>query len=86
MIHNQIGLNLARALHAILLFLMAASIPYILLNLVCWLAFPLTFLIVNFIWAGGALPLTDLENSFREKLSLPKIRCFIGYYFKFIIK
>lgn len=86
MIHNKLGLHLTRSLHAALLFLMTASIPFLLLNTVCWLAFPLTFLILNFIWAGGALPLTDLENSFRQKLGLPRIKCFIGHYLNFIIK
>jgi hypothetical protein len=86
MIHHKFGLFLTRSLHATLLFLMAASIPYLILNTACWIAFPLIFLIVNFIWAGGAWPLTDLENSFRKKLKLQKIRCFIGHYTTGILK
>lgn len=86
MIQHKLGLFLTRSLHATLLFLMAASIPYLMLNTACWIAFPLIFLIINFIWAGGALPLTDLENSFRQKLKLRKIRCFIGHYATGIFK
>lgn len=43
-------------------------------------------MVINFIWTGGAAPLTDLENSFRRKLGVPRIKCFIGHYLTGILK
>jgi hypothetical protein len=86
MTHYKIGLILTSTLHGILLFAMAAVLPHLLLHSPAWFAFPIIFMLINFIWSGGATPLTDLENSFRKKLGIPRIHCFIGHYITGILK
>jgi len=86
MTQYKIGLVLTSILHGILLFGMAATLPHLLLHVPAWFAFPIIFMFINFIWAGGASPLTDLENSFRQKLGIPRIHCFIGHYITSILK
>jgi hypothetical protein len=86
MTHHKIGLALTSLLHGIILFLMAGIVPYLILHVSAWIAFPTILLFVNFIWTGGAVPLTDLENSFRKKLGRPRIQCFIGHYITNILK
>lgn len=86
MIHHKIGLVLTSTLHAFLLLAMSAVLPHLILHTPAWAAFPIIFMILNFVWTGGAMPLTDLENSFRQKLGIPRIRCFIGHYISSILK
>jgi len=86
MIYYKIGLFLTRFLHGLVLFAMAGSLPYIILHTPAWIAFPITLMLLNFIWTGGARPLTDLENSFRNKLGFPIIQCFIGHYICKLLK
>jgi hypothetical protein len=46
-----------------------------------YVATPICSLLVNFMFNRNmTCPLTDLENSLREKLGLPKIKGFIGHY------
>lgn len=86
MTHYKIGLILTSVLHGIILFGMAATLPHLLLHVQAWVAFPIIFMLINFIWTGGARPLTDLENSFRRKLGIPRIQCFIGHYITRVLK
>lgn len=86
MMHYKIGLFLTRSLHGLMLFGMAGILPHLILHTPAWTAFPLILMFLNFIWNGGATPLTDLENSFRKKLGIPRIHCFIGYYISRILK
>jgi hypothetical protein len=86
MTQYKIGLILTSTLHGILLFGMAAVVPHLLLHSPAWFAFPIILMLINFIWAGGAVPLTDLENSFRKKLGIPRINCFIGHYITGLLK
>ena len=86
MITNKLGFALTITLHGILLFCMACSLPHLLIHSPAWVAFPIFLMLLNFIWTGGAQPLTDLENSFREKLGKPRIHCFIGHYLTTVLK
>lgn len=86
MILTKLCLILTSSLHAILLFGMSAILPHLFLHTQAWAAFPIILMLLNFIWNGGATPLTDLENSFRKKLGIPKIHCFIGHYITRLLK
>jgi hypothetical protein len=86
MITHKLCLTLTITLHGLLLFCMACYVPHLLIHSPAWVAFPVIFMLINFIWTGGAQPLTDLENSFRAKLGWPRIHCFIGHYLTNMLK
>ena len=83
---HKLSLLLTSTLHGLLLFCMIGCLPHLLIHSPAWVSFPVILMLLNFIWTGGAQPLTDLENSFREKLGKPRIHCFIGHYITTILK
>lgn len=67
--------------HVVLMFFMAAAFFVIPFYQPWYVALPLEVFIVRLVFSRSLCPLTELENTIRQKLGYKRIGGFVGNYF-----
>ena len=80
--YNRFCLSVIISTHHISLWIILVSIPLLFIFEPLWISLPLCSWIIHLGCTRNDCPLTKLENYFRDKLYLPKIKGFISHYYK----
>ena len=80
--YNRFCLLVIICVHHISLWIILVSVPLLFIKEPLWISLPLSSWILHLGFTRIKCPLTKLENYFRDKLYLPKIKGFMSHYYK----